>query len=74
MEKSTKAESTSTIKKKSIEWTPILMEIGVIAAKGVITGMSYKAGESLYKYAFTSKPKGDLKLLDDYRKVTSSIG
>ena len=73
MEKVTKTDSSSTSKKKSIEWTPILMEIGVIAAKGVITGMSYKAGESLYKFAFTSKPKGDLKLLDDYRKISASV-
>ena len=73
MEKTTKTESSSTSKKPSIEWTPILLEMGVLVAKGVLAGMSYKAGESLYRYAFTSKPKGDLKLIDDYRKTSLSV-
>ena len=71
MEKTTKTESTTT-KKPSIEWTPILLEMGVLVAKGVIAGISYKVGEDLYRIAFTSKPKGELKLIDDYRKSSAS--
>ena len=73
MEKTTKAESTSSAKKQNWEWTPILIEMSVLVAKGVIAGMSYKAGESLYKYAFTSKPNGDLVVLDNYRKTSSGV-
>lgn len=73
MEKTTKSESTLNGKKANFDWKPIAIEMCVLFSKGVITGLSYKAGESLFKYTFTPKPKGDLKILDDYRKTTLSV-
>ena len=56
MEKTEKAESTkSTFKKKSFDWKPFLIDLGIEVSKGLLVGASMSVGRIAVDRAFAPK-------------------
>lgn len=65
-----KNENKTIVKKNSIKVDPVLKELGMVAARGLISGLSFKMGGLIYDKTF-NRPKVTLQVLPGGKNVVN---